>query len=401
MPLFDYKAKDLNGQIVTGLVEAKDSDYAIKILEQNDLSPLALTARSNNLLNASMVIGKRVPIKYLVIFTRQLSVMVSATMPLVQAIRVIFKQTENKQLRIILSELSDEIEGGTKLSLALSKYPDVFDDFYVNLIRSGETSGRLSEVLNYLADQKEKDYGLMSRIKGAMIYPAFILCGLVVVAAVMMIYVVPKLTDVLKESGAELPLSTQILITISSFMVNYWWLLLILLGAAIIGLREFIKRPLGRYAWDHVALRVPIFGLLFQQIFLVRFTRSLQTLIVGKVPLTTALKVTADVVGNAVFKDLIGRTVKEVEDGNSIATIFIDSPVVPAMLSQMMVIGEQTGRLEEILEKLSNFYAREIDNTVSNLVTLIEPVVMILMGVAVGGMVSAIILPTFKLASQI
>ncbi|MBI3627016.1 type II secretion system F family protein, partial [Candidatus Uhrbacteria bacterium] len=384
MPLFDYRAKGLNGQIVRGLVEAKDSDFAVKILEDSEMIPLSVRRRGSGILTSSVHIGRRVSAKQLVIFTRQLSVMVSATMPLVQAIKIIFKQTQSRELKVILSEIADEIEGGTRLSVCLAKYPDVFDNFYVNLIKSGETSGRLAEVLNYLADEKEKDYGITNKIRGAMIYPAFILSGLLVVGTIMMVFVVPKLTEVLKESGAELPLSTKILIQTSDFLSTFWWVVAIIIVAIVVAIRMSLKRPQGRFFWDNFILKVPAFGKLFQNIYLVRFTRNLQTLIIGKVPLTTSLKVTAEVVGNSVFRDLIGKTVKEVEDGNSISTIFLQSTVVPTMLSQMMVIGEQTGRLEEILDKLSSFYAREIDNTVANLVTLIEPVVMILMGVVVG-----------------
>lgn len=401
MPLFDYRAKDIEGANIKGAVEAKDQDEAHKILEENNLTPFDVRIHKKSVLSFNIHIGRRVPIKDLVVFSRQLSVMVAATLPLVQSLKIIVKQTTNKVLKEIIAEVAEEIEGGAKLSLALSKYPDVFDDFFVNLIRSGETSGRLSEVLVYLADQIEKDYDLSSKIKGAMIYPAFILTGLIVVGTVMMIFVVPKLTDVLKESGGELPVTTKILIAVSGFMVSYWWLLLIIVVGTVVGFRYYVKTPSGRFVWDSVLLRLPIFGPLFQKIYLVRFTRSLETLIVGKVPLTQGLRVVADVVGNSVYKDLIVRTVKEVEDGNSISTVFLQSHVVPSMISQMMVVGEQTGRLEEVLQKLTNFYGREIDNTVANLVTLIEPIVMIVMGVAVGGMVAAIILPTYNLASSI
>ncbi len=394
-------AINAEGAAIKGLVEAKDEAEATAILAENDLKVEQLSPHRKSILQFKIKLGKRVGVRDLVIFTRQLSVMIEATLPLVQAMRIITKQTINQEFRQIIDDLADDIEGGTKLSAALARYPEVFGEFFVNLVRSGETSGRLAEVLSYLADQTEKDYDLTSKIQGAMIYPAFIMTGLLGVGTIMMIFVVPKLTDVLRESGAELPFTTQLLINTSSFMGTYWWALLIALIVTIIGFRSYVATPRGRYVKDIVLLRTPIFGPLFQRIYLVRFTRSLQTLIVGKVPLTLGLAVVADVVGNSVYKDLISRTVREVEDGNSISTVFLESPVVPSMVSQMMVVGEQTGRLEEVLDKLTNFYSREIDNTVANLVTLIEPLVMILMGVAVGGMVAAIILPTFRLASQI
>lgn len=401
MAFFDYRAKDAAGAGVRGVVEAKNQDEAARILIDNNLTPVSIKERRQYAIFRAIRLGKRVPLKDLVLFSRQLSVMIEATLPLVQSLRTVVKQTKNAELKGIVSEIADEIEGGAKLSNALAKYPDVFSDFFVNLVRSGETTGRLAEVMIYLADQIEKDYDLNNKIRGAMIYPAFILSGLVVVAIVMMLFVVPKITEVLTESGAELPLSTKILVNTSGFMSKYWWLLAIAAVALAIGFRYYVKTPAGRFVWDTIKLRLPIFGPLFQKIYLVRFTRSMVTLIAGKVPVTMGLKVVAEVVGNSVYKQLIQQTIREVEDGNSIVTVFAVSPVVPTMISQMMQVGEQTGRLEEVLKHLTGFYAREIDNSVANLVTLIEPLVMVLIGLAVGVMVAAIILPTFNLASQI
>jgi type IV pilus assembly protein PilC len=342
----------------------------------------------------------RVPPKDLVIFSRQLSVMISADVPIVQALKVLVRQTVNKSLKIVVANLAADVEGGTKFSAALARYPDVFSDFFINIIRSGETTGKLDEVLNYLADQQEKDYDLSSKIKGAMIYPAFILFGLVAVGIVMMIFVIPKLTDILKESGATLPLSTRILIGTSDVMKNYWWALLVAFVGIVGAVRYIISFPVGRKYWDTLKIKLPIFGELFRRIYMVRFTRSFSTLLTGGVEIVGALKITAAIVGNAIYRNLILETVREVEDGNPITTVFAKSKEIPVMVSQMLGIGEQTGKIDAILARLTDFYTREIENMVRNLTTIMEPLIMLFMGVAVGIMVSAVILPMYSLATQ-
>jgi len=251
------------------------------------------------------------------------------------------------------------------------------------------------------AQQKARDYDLESKIRGAMIYPAFIIGGLLIVGTLMMIFVIPQLTSVLTETGVDLPVSTRILIGTSNFFSNFWWLILALGVAVTVSVRLIIHTPQGRLYWDTIILRLPIFGKLFQKIILVRFARSLYTLTTGGVALTKSLEITADVVGNAVYRQIILQTVAEVEDGNSIATVFLRSKHVPIMVSQMLNLGEKTGRIDDILEKLANFYSRDVNNMVANLVTLLEPLIMMLMGVAVGGLVSAIILPMYNLASSL
>jgi type II secretory pathway component PulF len=221
------------------------------------------------------------------------------------------------------------------------------------------------------------------------------------VGIVMMVFVVPKLTAVLTESGAELPMATKILISISDFMASFWWLLIIILAGAAFGIRLIARTEQGKRTIDFIKLRLPVFGKLFQRIYLVRFTRSMHTLLVGGVNITKSLKITSDVVSNKIYKDLIDQTVKDVEDGNSISGIFSNSKEIPKMVSQMMSIGEKTGKLDIVLKRLTDFYAREISNIVANLMTLMEPLIMVIMGVAVGVMVAAIIMPMYNMASSL
>ena len=397
MPLFDYRAKDLEGQTIEGAVEAASEQAALDELSERNLTPVFLQERTQkSVWQVSLKFLNRINAKDLVVFSRQLAVMVAATVPLVQSLRILTKQTQNETLKIIVSEVGDEVEGGAKLSAAMSRYADVFSNFYVNMVRSGETSGRLDETLSYLADEAEKNYDLMSKIKGAMTYPAFILVGMVVVGFVMMTFVVPKLTVILEETSTTLPTSTKILIATSGFLERWWWLVILVLIAAVVGVRVASRQGVGRLIWHRLQLRLPILGKILQRIYLVRFTRSLASLMLGGVPLTRGLEVVAGIVGNEVYRDLITRTIHEVEEGNSISTLFLESSDMPAMVSQMLVVGEKTGRLEEILNRLGDFYSREVENNVQGLVTLIEPLIMVILGLAVGVMVAAIILPIYQ-----
>jgi len=401
MPNFHYKARNEDNETTEGMIQAASADVAAEMLDDQNLTVVDLTEEQASFLQNSLKIFNRVKTKDLVIFSRQLSVLVSATIPLVQGLRVLVAQTESSALKSILSEVADDVEGGAKLSAALARHPQAFSGFFISIIKAGETSGKLDEVLNYLADQQEKDYDLASKIKGAMIYPIFILSGLLVVGALMMIFVIPQLTGVLAETGAELPLSTRLLISTSNFLTQFWWLIGLGIVAVAIALRALVKTEKGRYYWDYAKLKMPIMGRLFQKIILVRFTRSLNTLLTGGVVLAKSLEIVADVSGNEVFRRLINQTARKVEDGNAIAAAFMESREVPLMVSQMLNLGEKTGRLDDILDKLSKFYTREVDNMVTNLVGLLEPVVMVIMGVAVGVLVSAIILPMYSLASSL
>ena len=397
MSLYDYRAKDLEGQTIEGAVEAASEQAALDELSERNLTPVFLQERTQkSVWQVSLKFLNRINAKDLVVFSRQLAVMMAATVPLVQSLRILTKQTQNETLKIIISEVGDEVEGGAKLSAAMSRYADVFSNFYVNMVRSGETSGRLDETLSYLADEAEKNYDLMSKIKGAMTYPAFILVGMVVVGFVMMTFVVPKLTVILEETSTALPTSTKILIATSGFLERWWWLVILVLIAAVLGVRVASRQGVGRLIWHRLQLRLPILGKILQRIYLVRFTRSLASLMLGGVPLTRGLEVVAGIVGNEVYRDLITRTIHEVEEGNSISTLFLESSDMPAMVSQMLVVGEKTGRLEEILNRLGDFYSREVENNVQGLVTLIEPLIMVILGLAVGVMVAAIILPIYQ-----
>lgn len=399
MSVFKYRAFTKEKRTIAGMVEAPSEDMAVDILRDKELEIISLVEKRSGSGKFNIVLDRVKP-KDIVMFSRQFSVLIGASVALVQSLKLLADQTKNVKFKGIIGEIADEVDGGAKLSDSLAKRPKVFSDFYVNVVRSGETSGKLDEVLIYLADELEKDYDMTSKIKGAMIYPAFVLSGLTVVGAVMMIFVVPKLTAVIAEGGGDLPLATKIVIFISDFLAGYYLLVGFMIVVFIVGFRFFLRVPMGKRIVDIALLRLPIFGKLFQKIYLVRFTRSLQTLLKGGVNITKGLAITAEVVANAMYREIIVETKKEVEDGNSITSAMEKSPYVPVMVSQMIGIGEKTGRLDIILESITNFYSREIDNTIANLMTLMEPIIMVIMGVGVGTMVAAIIMPMYSLSSQ-
>lgn len=402
MPVYDYKAKDNTGASITGAVEAPNDAVAQDTLKERGMTVVALNERKKNtLFQSSLGFFNRVPHKDVVLFARQLAVMISATVPIVQALRILVKQTSNITFKIIISEIADEVDGGAKLSASLARYPQAFSDFFIYMVRSGETTGKLDETLNYLADQQEKDYDLESKIKGAMIYPAFIMGAMLVIGILMMIFVIPKLTDALVAGGAKLPLPTVILMTVSRILTNFWWLIIAVGAIAFTLLRLYLRTPKGHRQFDILKFHLPVFGGIFEKIYLVRFSRSFSTLIASGIPVTRSLEIVADVIGNTIYKELTLQTITEVEAGNSIASVLITSKVVPPMLPQMMIVGEQTGKLDLILDKLSNFYAKELENMVANLVSIIEPLILVVMGGAVTVIVMAVLLPMYNLSNAI
>ncbi len=400
MPIYRYDAINGQGKKTNGLLNAYNRRAAMERLEELALTDISLKDKTDSLELKLTTFFSPVKSRDLVIFSRQFSVMISANLALVQSLRIAAEQSVNVSLKMNIFEIAYEVDGGSTLSAAMAKRPKIFTPFYTNVVKSGETSGRLDEVLNYLADEIENDYDMTAKIKGAMIYPTFVLAGLVVVGILMMVVVVPQLTSILKDTGTVLPLSTRIVIGISDFMIGYWWLLIILIIAATIFIRVFLNTETGKRTLDLIKLKLPVFGNLFQLIYIVRFTRSMNTLIVGGVTVSKSLEVVAGVVGNTIYQDLIEQSRKSVEEGGSLARVFLASDIVPKMVPQMIVVGEKTGKLDLVFRKVTDFYSREIQNILANLVALLEPSIMVVMGVAVGVMVAAVILPMYNLAGS-
>ncbi len=398
---FNYKARTKQGEIQTGTVEAMDRGAAVETLQRHDLSVVSLEATSQVPFYArSLKIFERVKPKELVMFYRQLAILFEANIPLLDSLGAVAKQIKNPYFEEILSEVESDVRGGESLSQALAKHKKVFSDFYINVIKSGEATGKLSKVLKYLADHAEEEYVLNSKIKGAFSYPVFILSAFVLIAILMMVYVIPQLTKIFDQVETELPLLTKILIGTSDFFRSWFWLVGIVIVGAVIGLRYWVKTDPGRLAWDHFKLKIPILGKLFKKIYLTRFAENFSTLLKGGLPILEALEISSKVVGNKVFSNLISRAREEARKGGDISTAFERAEKnIPPSAVQMIKAGEKTASLDNILEKLANFYRGEVDRTVNNLTQLIEPALILILGAGVAFLVAAILMPIYNITS--
>ncbi len=403
MAIFDYRTRSKEGQSLNGSVVAPTENVAYEILRERGLTIISLVGRkeAKGMLTNPLSFFRRVKIKQQVVFARQLAVMIGANVPIVRALKILVRQTENPNFKMVISDILDEVDGGAKLSAAMSRYPQVFNNFFVYMVRSGETTGKLDEVLEYLATQKEKDYDLISKMRSAMIYPAVLFTGVVVVAVGLTLFVLPSLLEVFKQGGAQLPLPTRILIGFVHGAQSYWYLGVIAVIALAAGFSSFKRTKRGKRIIDLLKIKAPIFGTIFTRLYLTRMSRSIATLLSAGVPISRSLEITSDIVDNVIYREIIQQTVKEVEDGNSITTVFVKSKYIPLMVSQMMSVGEQSGRMDQILVKVAEFFERELNNLVANLVTLLEPVILLIMGGAVGFLVAAILLPIYNLSNAI
>lgn len=387
----------------TGVVEAASRHGAIETLQSRGLVLLDLqSSHKGSIFSLDLKIFQRVRMKDLTNFSRQLATLVSAQVPLLSSLQSLSNQTENEYFKEIIFEVANEVEGGTVLSKALSRYPKVFSDFFVNMVKSGEASGGLENSLNYLADYLEKQYYLNAKVRGAMTYPAFILGAFILIAVLMMVLVVPKLTSFLEESGQELPFLTKFIIGVSNFMINWWWLLLLgLVGGGYYLYHAIRTSPAARQRWDTLKINLPVFGpQVFQKIYLTRVADNLSTLIQGGLSILQALQVTSEVVGNAVYQKIVAEAKEEVRVGGTLSASFAKHKEIPNMVTQMIATGEQTGSLDVILKKLGQFYNKEIDNTVATISSLIEPMLILLIGGGAAILVAAILMPIYNIANN-
>ncbi len=403
MPYFKYKGITNQGQLTDGTIEADNIEAAKKTIQQNGLRIQFINEEKQSIFKKEINIAflNKINKKEIVIFLRQLAVMFDASLPIVQSFKIIAKQTENPKFKRIINEIADKIEGGAKMSYVMSKYPEVFSDYYVNMVKSGETSGNLDEVLNYLADQEEKSYDVMSKVKGALTYPIVVFVAMIAVFIIMMVYIVPKMLGAITEMGGELPLPTKIIIGTSNFLKDNIILMIVFLILAMISIVVALRTKKGKRIFHLLQIKLPLIGKFFQKIYLTRFTKSFATLLKNGVPIIQSLRVAGDIIGNEVYKEIIDETISRAEDGDPISAIFSEhEDVIPVMVTQMILVGEKTGKLDYVLEKVSGFYERESSNIVDSVVELITPIIIILLGIVVAIIVSAVILPMYNMANQ-
>lgn len=400
MPSFKYSARTQGGEIQTGTVEAGSQEAAIEILQQHRLIITGLLEAKEASWGRvfPQKLFERITRRDLFIFSRQLAVLFAAYVPLLEALTAIADQTPNGLFARTIRTIVLDVEGGAPLSDALERFPKVFNPFYVNMVRSGEASGKSQDVFAYLAQYLERQYDVREKIRGALLYPAFILLTFTIVIAIVMTVVLPAIGEVFAAENVELPWVTRFLLSLTGFFRNTWlvWLFMVLFGGAFIV--RLLRTPHGRLWFDVQLLDVPIVGNVMRSLLLARFADNLGTLVSSGVPIIQALELSAGVVGNVVFQNAILQAREAVQRGEKLHIALKASPIVPPTVIQMLAVGEQTGKLEAILRHLSVFYQREVDRTTDNLVHIIEPLIIVGLGVGVGVFVAMVLLPIYNLS---
>ena len=396
---FKYTARTQTGELQTGFVEGVNREAAYNVLIGNNLYLLSLeSSEVPHWYDPVVNFLKKVKKKDVMIFTRQFAVLLGAKISLGDSLKNVYKQTANLALREAIGEVSSDVDSGLSLSQALERHGQIFSNFYISMIRSAEITGRVDEVVNYLADYLEKEYVFGTKIKGALTYPIIVFALIFVVAGIMVGFVFPQLTPIFKESNVDLPFLTKMFIFLGDFIMQWWLVLLIFLIMIGISLINYFKSAEGKIVFDEVAVRLPVFGNLFKQTYIARFAESASVLIKGGIPVAQALEVSSHTVGSVVYRDSIKDLADAVREGVLLSNALEqNSNYFPSLVSQMVAVGESTGQLDALLGRVADFYTREAGETIDNLVELIQPTLMIVMGIVVGILFAAVLLPMYGL----
>lgn len=401
MKKFSYEARDsATNKIIKSIVQADSENSAAHLLMEQGFVPLAIKEASEE----GGVLGRltnRISTKDRIVFTRQLATLIGAGLPLSQSMRTVLEQTENKRLQSVIQEIIADVEGGRQLSESFAKHPEVFDKVFIALVSAGEASGTLDEALKRVAAQQEKDAATMSKIKGAMTYPLIVLFVLFGVMAFMLFTVVPQVEKLYRDLHKQLPFLTQIMVNAANFLTHFWWIVLIIGGVVIYFGRQYLKTEAGIKVKDNFKLNVPLFGSMFRKLYMARFTRTGQTLLSTGVSMLDMLKITTDAVNNTVIAKSISRAAEKVKGGKSLSSSLQPEEYMLPMVSQMINIGEQSGRIDEMMGKTAQVYEDELDEEIKTISTAIEPILMVILAIMAGGMVAAILLPIYSLVNNL
>lgn len=397
---FRYTARDNKGTLQKGTIDADKSRTAAAVLKERQLLAVSIEPVQRWLdLGAGLAKFRRVSTTEVANFTRQLSTMITAGLPLTDGLNLL-KLQSSVTFSPVVGSILDNVQGGESLSDALAKHPQVFSQVYIALVKAGESAGVLETILGRLADNLEKSREFSSKVKGAMIYPVIVLVGMLAVMILMVVVVIPKLTTLYSEFGVKLPLATQIIVGISDVTIKFGWFILPLLILLGFGVKRYLNQSAGRKVWDKVSYQIPVVGPLLQQIMLTELTQTLALLVGAGVSIVEALKIVAGALGNVVVEEQIQNVAKKVEKGFPVSISFSESETFPPILGQMIAVGEETGKLDDVLAKLSKYYETESEQKVKALTTAIEPLIIILLGVGVSFLVVSIIMPIYNLTNQ-
>ncbi len=403
--LFTYTAVDNTNIQREGTVEAATIDAAIAAVQKRGYTVVSIDEVTTKqglagLFNVKFSFFPSINNKEIVILSRQIATLFQAQVSPLRIFSLLSAESENKQLQIVLNQVVNDLQAGSSISRALASHPHVFSSFYVNLVRAGEESGSLERSFDYLADYLDRQYEVISKARNALIYPAFVIGVFVMVMALMLTLVIPNIAKILTESGQELPIYTKIVIAISSFLVDYIGVLLVLLSLGGAFLWRFSRTAVGKRTLDEFILSIPYLGDLQRKLLLTRICDNMSTMLASGITIVQALEVTADVVDNTVFKEIIQASLAEVKGGRSFADAIGEYPEIPGVLAQMAKVGEETGSLGTILTTLAHFYRREVNNAVDTLIGLIEPIMIVMLGLGVGVLLAAVLFPIYSLTSS-
>ncbi len=400
--LFNYSAIDQSQVESKGSIDAISLEVAIASLQRRGLIIREIApAEEKSIFKRDLALFSRVSNKDVVVLSRQLATLFEAQVSALRVFRLLASETENPTLRKALTQIADELQAGSSISKAIAKHPKIFSSFYVNMVRSGEESGKLDEVFLFLAEHLDRAYEVNSKAKNALIYPAFVIFTFVVVMILMLTIVIPKISSILIESGQQIPLYTKFVIGISQFFTSYGVILLIV--TIIVGFLSyrFSKTDSGKLAFDDMKITAPFIKHLYQKLYLSRISDNMNTLLISGIPMIRSLELTSDVVGNAVYKKVLDEAIEDVKGGKSVSEALSGKKVIPGIMVQMIKVGEESGELGKILKTLSIFYSREVVNAVDTLVDLIEPAMIVLLGLGVGFLLASVLIPIYNISTNI
>lgn len=401
MKKFTYEARDKsNNEVVSSMVQAESETSAAKLLIEQGLMPLNIKEINED----TSFFGKltnRITTKDKIVFLRQLSTLIGAGLPLAQSLHTVLEQTQNKKMQQVVEEIIAEVEGGHTLSDAFGKHPDVFDKVVLALVAAGEASGTLDDALKRVAAQKEKDAAMLSKIRGAMVYPAIVMLVIVGVMIFMLLTVVPQVDKLYQDMGKTLPMLTAIMISAANFITQFWWLVIVLVFIAGYFFRQYLRTSNGIKFKDTFKLNVPLFGGMFRKLYMARFTRTGQTLLATGVAMLDMLRISSESVNNSVISAGIDRAAEKVKGGKALSVALKPEEYVLVMVPQMIKIGEQSGKIDEMMGKTAQVYEDELDEEIKAISTAIEPILMVVLAVFAGGMVGAILFPIYSLVGGI
>ncbi len=392
MQVFKYTAKDKSGELLRGEVEAENENAAAKVLMSRDLVPISVDTN----IERSFSFLRKVSLKDKVVIIRQLSTMITAGLPIAQSLKTLEEQTKKQTLKKILAQTSADIEGGSQLSVALSRFPETFTPLELTMIASGETSGSLDKALARVADQLEKQQSLLRKVRGALIYPSFIMVVVIVVAAIMVVYVMPQMEALYTAFNSKLPFLTRVLISVSHFTIRFAPFLILLLVGFGVWLRLWVRQPAGRKMWDRLKISLYPINILLRKMYIARFSRTLAGLISSGVPLLDSLAITSKAIGNTVYEEKVKNSAKKVKSGIALSETLKEEEYFPTVVPQMINVGERTGELDNMLDNMADYFEEEVDTAVRNISNLIEPMVIVVLAIFVGIMLVAIMLPIYS-----